>query len=631
VQRSFGLWLIAVFAVSIFVPLAILSIALAQYFNRMFVEEADNAFENTLRLVSRHITTYAEDLSRLSMTPYFYQDVLNNFMDINSGLYFESSSTAVRVNRNLNATFSQQLAAARNDVVSVLFVPYDLDEDVGFLVRRYSGSLRVLRGIGARDSDWFKRAVELEGRVYFAHSEVPGYLSEPNYHYFQTNIENSNFSIIRLIKDTATLRPVGVIKIDALDTVIREIFESISVTDSSILALLDRDDNVILSNTGLEQTLLQAAINGDERVAGESDTYYISIAPIAGTPWRLCHFASEDDINQRTATIYYVTALFGVVFLIVALIIFYASSRRTVQSTNTLLKEMQKIASGDLDVKPDIRQRGYLSVIAEALTQTAQRLDSHIQSEYKAVLNQRNAEYLALQSQINPHFLNNILSSFITLNRRGDRDTLEQSIVNLSHLFRYVENNENLSTVRGEMVFLEEYLNLQRLRFSDKLEFDLYCTRQAENIILPKLLLQPLVENAIIHGMEPQGNNLMVKVRVYIEANNGGDSSGESADVYISTHDKTPGGMSILVIEIEDNGTGFNTNEIGPDSIGIANIVERLELFNNLSTFSITSEPGNGCRCRITMPVESAASVESDAPVEPDGSDLKPEKEDNVS
>ena len=75
-QRSFGLWLIAVFAVSIFVPLAILSIALAQYFNRMFAEETERAFESTLYIVSQHITTYMKDLGRLTMTPYFQKEVM---------------------------------------------------------------------------------------------------------------------------------------------------------------------------------------------------------------------------------------------------------------------------------------------------------------------------------------------------------------------------------------------------------------------------------------------------------------------------------------------------------------------------------------------------------------------------
>jgi len=584
VLRSFGLWLIAVFAVSIFVPLAILSIALAQYFNRMFVEETESSFNSTLHIVSHHITSYTADLGRLTLAPYFYPDIMESLIDINTGRYFEHSPTADRVNRNLHSAFSQQLATARRDVVSVLFTPFSSEEDISFLVRRHRGIISSVRDINARQSEWYERAVEADGSIYFTHSEYSGYLAEPDRHYFHTDGSLNVFSLVRLIKDTSNMRPVGVIRIDAIDIEIRDIFKNIPITDSSVLVLLDRNDNIIYGNVDLEPELLQAAVNGEARVTGANDSYHISIAPITGTPWKLCHFGSVKDINQRTATIYYVTALFGLVFLAVALLIFYNSSRKTVRETNHLVQEMKKIASGDLDIRPDIRQNSYLSTIAEALTQTAGRLDSHIQNEYKAVLNQRNAEYLALQSQINPHFLNNILSSFITLNRRGERDTLEKSIVNLSHLFRYAESNENLSTVRGEMTFLEEYLNLQKLRFADKLDFKLYCAPETGQIILPKLLLQPLVENAIIHGMEPHGNNLLVEV------NTG-----------IVTRDNKPH----LNVVINDNGTGFDSSKIGAESIGLTNIVERLELFDSRSVFEITSEPGKGCRCEITLPVDN--------------------------
>ena len=109
-RRSFGLWLIALFTVSIFAPLAILSAALAAYFNRMFVSETESMFANTLSSVSQHITTYAGDLSRMSMTPYFHADMMENLLEINSGRYFTNPNSATRVNRNYHVAFSQQLA-----------------------------------------------------------------------------------------------------------------------------------------------------------------------------------------------------------------------------------------------------------------------------------------------------------------------------------------------------------------------------------------------------------------------------------------------------------------------------------------------------------------------------------------
>jgi two-component system sensor histidine kinase YesM len=351
-----------------------------------------------------------------------------------------------------------------------------------------------------------------------------------------------------------------------------------------MLVLLDQSNRVIYSDANVEPELIEAAVAGSSVVTDESDSYHISVAPISETPWKLFYFVSENDIRQRTATIYHATTLFGLGVFIVAIFIFYYSSHRTVLAMNQLLREMKKIASGDLNIELKIRKSGYLSTIAEALTQMAHRLDNHIQNEYKAVLNQRNAEYLALQSQINPHFLSNILTSFVTLNRIGKRETLEQSILKLSHLFRYIAKNENLSTVFGEMVFINEYLDLQRLRFADKLTFGLNYTPETKQIVIPKLLLQPLVENAIVHGMEPYGGYLNIKVNAMLE-----------------TRDE----QLFLVIIISDNGEGFNTELIGPDSVGLANIIERLELFDSRSQFMINSSCGCGCRCEIVLPVNT--------------------------
>ena len=582
-RRSFGVWLIALFTVSIFVPLSILSFALTAYFNRIFIAETESMFSSTLLSVSGHISTYVGDLSRLSMTPYYHAEMMEYMIDINSGRYFNDPVTTVKVNKSYHVTFSRQLATSRKDVVGVLFVPYDIEDDLGFLVRRYAGNHKIVRGIGAKDTEWYKNALESDGTVFFTQTAVPNYLTEPNNHYFSTQQESNIFSVVRLIKDPSTMRPIGVIKVDATDTMLSDIFEGIPVTKSSMLALLDQNNSVIYSNEDIDPVLLEAATSGNERVFSGKDSYYVFIAPVDSTPWKLCYLASEKDVRQRTTTIYYATTLFGLIFLALAIFIFYRSSRNTVQAMNQLVLAMKKISSGDLDVHLNIPKTNYLAALSDALNQTTRRLDEHIQREYKAVLDQRNAEYLALQSQINPHFLNNILSGFVTLNRLGQRDALEDSIISLSHLFRYIAKNENLSTVRGELTFLEEYIVLQKMRFANKISCNFSCTPEAEKIVIPKLLLQPLVENAIVHGMESHGNDLFIDVSAQLK------------------HD---GETSVLHIVIRDDGIGFDTESVEAHGVGITNIIERLELFNRDSVFEITSEPGQGCTCVIVLPIE---------------------------
>lgn len=582
-KRSFGVWLVAVFTISILVPLMILSTTLAVYFNHTLVAESDNLFSSTLFSVSQNITTYIEDLGRISMTPYFQSEMMGHLNDLNNGRYFESPIVAVRINKHYQLSISQQLSASRRDVMGILFAPYSPGESHCFLVQRYSSSLLALDGLNARETDWYQGALAADGGIYFPQISIQDYYEARNNNYFYTGEGLRTISVARLIKDPSTMRPVGVMKVDAVDTVIRDIFQRIPTSYSSALMLLDQNNNIIYSANSVSPTLLQGLTADTRYVSGDKDGYYVSMAPIASTPWKLCYFASERDINQKTAAIYYVVALMGAVCLAVAMLSLYANSRYTVRSMNEILPAMQRIASGDLDIRLNLRRGGYLGIIADALNQTAARLDQHIKSEYKAVLNQRNAEYLALQSQINPHFLNNVLSGFVTLNRIGQRDTLESSILQLSHLFRYVSKNKNLSTVGSELDFLEEYLSLQKMRFADRLRYSLNCSPEAEKIMIPKLLLQPLVENSVIHGMEPYDNDLFIEILA------------EVAD---------RGGSPLLLLVIRDNGAGFDAGSIGPDSIGLSNIMERLELFRLDAAFQIRSAPGKGCLCAILMPLE---------------------------
>ena len=124
----------------------------------------------------------------------------------------------------------------------------------------------------------------------------------------------------------------------------------------------------------------------------------------------------------------------------------------------------------------------------------------------------RIAEYQTLQSEINPHFLHNILNLLIALNRLGDRTGLEQSIISLSRMFRYTcEHNFN-STLQQEFDFIKDYLYLQKTRFDERLEFQIFIEPGLEAFEIPKLLVQPLIENAIVHGLEPSDRNEFIQL-----------------------------------------------------------------------------------------------------------------------
>ena len=202
-------------------------------------------------------------------------------------------------------------------------------------------------------------------------------------------------------------------------------------------------------------------------------------------------------------------------------------------------------------------------------------------NKYVELIEKREAEYQALQSQVQPHFLYNVLAGLIGLNRMGRTKALESSILALKDMLRYTTEHQEWTTVAEEFQFLLKYCNLQKLRFHERLSFDLDCDEAAGRCRIPKLLLQPLVENAVIHGIEPldRRGHLAVTARLNHSA----------AD-------------PVLHISIADDGVGFEPGPIVRRThIGLGNVKERLALAFKRASFQIRSNPGDGTRVDIEI------------------------------
>ncbi len=209
-------------------------------------------------------------------------------------------------------------------------------------------------------------------------------------------------------------------------------------------------------------------------------------------------------------------------------------------------------------------------------------LDNHAQ--YVQLLEKQEAEYNALQSQVQPHFIYNILSGFIGLNRMGYRDRLEKAILSLKDMLRYVTDQNRWTTLQEEAAFLTSYCELQKIRFGDRLNYSFRIPDDLKNFQIPKLLLQPLVENSIIHGLEPmeEGGSLLIQAEKTV---------GKEKDK--------------IVIFLEDTGTGFREDlpENGK-SVGLRNVRQRLYMTYPGSEFRVESRLGEGTRTTISIAID---------------------------
>jgi len=210
-------------------------------------------------------------------------------------------------------------------------------------------------------------------------------------------------------------------------------------------------------------------------------------------------------------------------------------------------------------------------------------LEKHLrEKEAEAAQMQRalqEGRFAQLQSQINPHFLFNTLSTISALAREEGAPLSEELIIRLSSFFRYsLESNEKMVTLKQEIQLLRDYMELQETRYGDRIRMEIQSDPELEHVLVPKFILQPLVENAILHGLRACTADGCIRVRVRRNKGN-------------------------IAIYVTDNGCGFDTRirktEGKRKSVGLENIAERMLLNDGrLDVFSIC---GRGTCARITI------------------------------
>jgi two-component system, LytTR family, sensor kinase len=193
------------------------------------------------------------------------------------------------------------------------------------------------------------------------------------------------------------------------------------------------------------------------------------------------------------------------------------------------------------------------------------------------------ARLSALTAQINPHFLFNTLNSIVSL-VRTDPDTARMVIVKLSNILRQLlRKNETFSPLRDELAFVDDYLSIEVIRFGrEKLKIVKEIEEETLPLMVPSMLLQPIIENAIRHGLSPQMEGGVIRIR-------SGRQNGR------------------LLLEVRDNGVGIPANrlkDIDQHGIGISNVQERLRvLYGTEFTMQIESPPEGGTLILIGIPL----------------------------
>lgn len=336
--------------------------------------------------------------------------------------------------------------------------------------------------------------------------------------------------------------------------------------------------------------LLYTAQNGHYEYAVNNKTLQYVVAEVPGTDWRLVSAVDNSVLLQgfnRTAAliIFASIVLFALFFGFSILFL-----QNIIKPVNALIKAMLKVEQGDLDTRLEPTGQEELRVLTASFNGMISQTKNLMAANEEQQQQRYNAELQALQSQINPHFLVNTLGSirFMAIVAKFDSiKNMAEALMNiLSASFR---QSSTLYTVGEELEMLESYIYLMKIRYAENFDVEYKIDDDCKCCLIPRLVLQPLVENAIVHGFEDRE---------------------EMGHIYIQAERKA----KQVVITITDDGQGMEKSHLEAvmqAGIGVSNVQKRIRLkFGEPFGIELHSTRGEGTCVRLVIPAEQASNVQ---------------------
>lgn len=265
-------------------------------------------------------------------------------------------------------------------------------------------------------------------------------------------------------------------------------------------------------------------------------------------------------------------------------------------------KAMQQFAEGDFSVRLPEGRRDEDGAMNSVFNQTIEKIEQLIKQVVEMETVNKDIEFQALQAQINPHFLYNVLDTINWMARKKGEDNICRMVTSISSLMRAsISNKRSMVYIREEIKYVQDYLYIQETRYGDKFTSYIEVDERLNELEIPKMTIQTLVENAVVHGVE----NATWDCFLYV--------SGEITD-----------GMAVFTVK--DDGVGMSQEQLEklmgteeePDHeaerththLGVYAVRKRLDyVYQNKARMSITSEPGKGTQVILEIPMNGNVGV----------------------
>ncbi|AIQ36044.1 histidine kinase [Paenibacillus sp. FSL R5-0345] len=444
----------------------------------------------------------------------------------------------------------------------------------------------------------------------------PDYMKEDWYHQLQASsgkmvwlgvyehslidqVEDSPvFAFGRQIYDLNEHKPIGIVLYETNPKPVLDALDNVKLGEHSQVYLMSQDGRFVSSAEDQEPDLTQLpSLQNSQNVVVEQTANRLLVASkLSFSGWWVLSITPNRDLNVELVEMKrYLFIVFSILILVSTLIASIVS--RTISlPLKKVIREMKQVEIGNFRGMVNVSSYQEINILVASFNRMVRRIEELIERVKLSSVSEKNAELHALQSQVNPHFLYNTLDMIYWMLDEEGNEQLGELVLSLSSMFRYSSHWEVdvEVTLREELEQIGHYLNIISIRLEGRLRIEINIDERWLEVRLPKMTVQPVIENAVKHGLESLDRQGILKVSILEET-------------------------GVLNIVVQDNGKGMDaeklnalvesldrpsTKENGKMGIGLQNLHQRLQhMFGESYGLVIRSLPGEGTEVAIVLPI----------------------------
>lgn len=503
------------------------------------------------------------------------EKVRNDSIEIS---YLEEIQSALSNYEKYN---SRQLNQVKLDVTDLMSRKYVFDNIVsGIVMYTLDGKRHVLYGEDVYSvsltreyqEEFLKICHESDGKCVYRAVNRSNRIMNPG-------IEKSDSVIVgKAVKNNKSGKVVGYIILQLKRECFCENFEEVAENMGAVSFIIDGENTLIaaagedleVGSKYTEKKILEnlsAAGTDHTEVTVAGKNIEILQRSIAGSDWRLVFLIPSDYFKEGIPIVLRHFLGIASVCLLIGTLVMFLFSFSIVVPLNNVIGGLEQFEKGNLDVRLNENGADELTKLSVQFNNMSREIQNLMTQEKENQKQKRKLEIQALQAQINPHFLANTLNTISYIAKIRKEETIEKLINAMIELLRdSMKNDDSLHSVEEEISVITSYITIQEYRLLGKFTVDVQVAEELYSCMMPRFILQPVIENAIIHGIEPVNRRGRISVKGYLRANQ-------------------------IIFQVTDNGAGMDKERIQQvmhnekndqrqrfSGMGIGNVNKRIKL-----------------------------------------------------